>query len=437
MRSVAFLLLYVSLCGGTLFAPYVGALAWIWIALMSPHQYVYGIVSTLPINLIEAVVTLFAWFVSKEPKRIPLNACTLLLLLLMAWITLTTMVSLAPDSAWALWQRNIKNLFLGLVIAGLMTNRVRLHALVWTVVFSLGYFGIKGGLFTIITAGSGHVVGEAGVLGDNNNFALAMCMLLPLMNYLRLNSAHRIVRVALVVGMVLTVIAILGTYSRGGLVGLSVSVLFLWSKSRQKLLLGACGVVVLVIGYMMMPADWTKRMDTIQSAEEDGSFMGRVQVWRFAYNIALARPLVGGGMGSSEDGTVFNTYSTDYVPFGRAAHSIYFQILGDNGFAGLLIFLALLGAVWRQCAVVKKRVAGRPELAWAVDLATMIQVSQAGYMAAGAALSMAYYDLSYIELGTIVALGQIVRKVDPIPVRPAPYIGAGVKLVRGKGVAVS
>jgi putative inorganic carbon (HCO3(-)) transporter len=436
MRSIAFLLLYAGLCGGTIWGPYVGLLSWTWIALMSPHQYVYGIVGSLPVNLIQAVLTMAAWVMSKEPKRIPANACTLLLLLFMAWITLTTMTSLAPDSAWDLWQRYIKNLFLGLVVAGLMTNRVRLHALIWTVVLSLGYFGVKGGLFTIVTTGGGHVMGEAGVLGDNNNFALAMCMILPLMNYLRLNSEHRIVRLALVFGMALTVIAILGTYSRGGLIGLSVSALFLWSKAQKKLLLGICGVVVLTVGYMIMPADWTKRMDTIQSAEEDGSFMGRVQVWRFSYNIALARPLVGGGLAASENGTIFNTYSTDYVPSGRAAHSIYFQVLGDNGFAGLFIFLSLLGAVWWQCSVIKKRAAGRAELGWAVDLATMIQVSWAGYMVAGAALSMAYYDLTYIELGAIVALGKIVRQIDAVVARPAPHIAAAASLARGKGVVV-
>jgi putative inorganic carbon (hco3(-)) transporter len=437
MRSLAFLALYAVLCGGTLFAPYIGVLAWIWIALMSPHQYVYGIASSLPVNFIQALVTMAAWLVSKEPKRIPLNACTLLLLLLMVWITLTSATSLAPDSAWELWQRNIKNLLLGLIVAGMMTNRVRLHALAWTVVFSLGYFGIKGGLFTIITAGAGHVMGEAGVLGDNNSFALAMCMILPLMYYLKLTSEHRIVRLALVAGMALTVIAILGTYSRGGLIGLSVSAFFLWSKAQKKVLLGICGVVLLVVGYMIMPAEWTKRMDTIQSAEEDNSFMGRVQAWRFAYNVAVARPFVGGGMGATEDGTVFNAYSVDYLPFGRAAHSIYFQILGDHGFAGLLIFLAILGAVWRQCAVVKKRAAGRADLAWAVDLAAMIQVSWAAYMVAGAALSMAYYDLAYIELGAIVALRRIVRQIETVPARATPRIVPGANLARGKGIAVS
>src|SRR5260221_7951331 len=179
---------------------------------------------------------------------------------------------------------------------------------------------------------------------------------------------------------------------------------------------------------MIMPADWNRRMDTTQSPEDDTSFQGRVQVWRFSYNIALARPFVGGGLGASENGTVFNTYSVDYLPFGRAAHSIYFQVLGDHGFAGLLIFLSILGAVWRQCTVVKKRAAGRSELAWAVDLATMIQVSWAGYMVAGAALSMAYYDLAYIELGAIVALRQIVRQVDAVPARAGPLIIPGANL---------
>jgi len=437
MRSIGFLLIYVALCGGTIVAPYVGALSWVWIALMSPHQYSWGVVSTLPVNLIQAVLTLIAWLLSKEPKRVPLNICTVLLALFMLWVTLTTVTSLAPDTAWPLWERDIKNLLLGLVIAGLMTNKVRLHALVWTIVFSLGYFGIKGGLFTILTGGAGQVVGAAGTLADNNHIALALCMTLPLMNYLRLNSERPIVRLGCVCAMMLTTVAVLGTYSRGGLIGLAVMALFLWGQSRKKLLMGLCGAAVLVGGYMVMPDRWANRMETIQSAEEDTSFQGRVTVWRFAFNVALARPLLGGGFGANETGEVFNAYSADYLPNGRAAHSIYFQVLGDHGFAGLLIYLGLLATMLRQCSVLKKRAALQPKLGWAADLAGMIQVSWTAYMVAGAALSMAYYDLAYIEFGAIVALREVLRQADAV--RAAPPKGAVDRAypARGNSVATS
>jgi probable O-glycosylation ligase (exosortase A-associated) len=413
MRPIAFFLIFGTLCAGTFAAPHVGILTWIWIALMSPQQYVWGSAEGVPFNLIQVVVTLAAWGISKEPKRIPEGASTVLLGLFICWITLTTVTALSPDMAWTAWQRDIKNMALGIAVAGLMTNKVRLHAVIWTVVLSLGYFGIKGGLFTVVTGGGGRVVGEAGALGDNNNLALALCMTLPLINYLRLHSERFIIRLGLSAGMTLTAIAVLGTYSRGGLLGLLAMAAFLWSKSRRKLLLGLCGAAVLAGGFTIMPDRWFQRMDTIQSGEEDGSFQGRVTAWKFAINVALARPLVGGGFGASETASVFNRYSEQYLPHGRAAHSIYFQTLGDHGFVGLILYLCLLGAAWRQGSQITRQVASRPDLSWAADLASMIKVSFAAFMVAGAALSMAYYDLVYLLIGALIAIRGIVRQEVP------------------------
>jgi putative inorganic carbon (HCO3(-)) transporter len=410
MRPIAFLAIFLGLGAGTFLAPHLGILTWIWIALMNPHQYLWGAAENVPFNLIQVVITLVAWGISKEPKRIPGGPCTVLLLLFICWITLTSFTALAPDVAWPLWQRDVKNMILGIAMAGLMINKVRLHSAIWVIALSLGYFGVKGGVFTLATGGGGRVVGEAGSLGDNNNLALALCMILPLMNYLRLQSEQHFIRVGLAGAMMLTTIATLGTFSRGGFVGLMTAASYLWWKSRKKALLGLFGAAVLAGGLLLMPASWVDRMSSIQTAEQDSSFQGRVTAWTFAINVALARPFVGGGFGASETGRVFNAYSTTYLPGGRAAHSIYFQILGDHGFVGLAFFLALLAAAWRQCTQIRNEVAGRPDLIWAADLASMVKVSCASFMVAGALLSMAYYDLFYLLLGALIATRAIIRR---------------------------
>lgn len=429
MRPIAFLAIFLGLGAGSFFAPHIGILAWIWIALMNPHQYIWGVAENVPFNLFQVVVTVLAWGVSKEPKRIPGGPCTVLLALFIGWITLTSFTALAPHTAWTLWQRDIKNMILGIAMAGLMTSKVRLHAAIWVIALSLGYFGVKGGVFTVVTGGGGRVVGEAGSLGDNNNLALALCMILPLMNYLRLQSERYIVRVGVATAMVLTTLGTLGTFSRGGFIGLLTAATYLWWKSHKKVLLGICGVAVLIAGLAVMPDSWKLRMTSIETAQQDSSFQGRVQAWTFAINVALARPLVGGGFGASETGRVFNAYSSIYLPAGRAAHSIYFQILGDHGFVGLTLYLALLAAAWRQCTQIRNQVASRPDLIWAADLASMIKVSCASFMVAGALLSMAYYDLFYLLLGALIAMRAIIRRELPAssrqPERTLPLIGAG------------
>jgi putative inorganic carbon (hco3(-)) transporter len=419
MRLIAFFAIFLGLGAGSFLAPHIGILTWIWIALMNPHQYLWGAAEKIPINLIQVVITVAAWGISKEPKRIPGGPCTVLLALFVAWITLTSFTALAPDTAWSLWQRDIKNMILGIAMAGLMTSKVRLHAAIWVICLSLGYFGVKGGVFTIVTGGGGRVVGEAGSLGDNNNLALALCMTLPLMNYLRLQSEQHIVRIGLAAAMTFTTIGTLGTFSRGGFIGLMTAASYLWWKSRKKALLGLCGAAVLVGGLLVMPDSWVQRMSSIETAQQDSSFQGRVQAWTFAINVALARPLVGGGFGASETARVFNAYSPIYLPAGRAAHSIYFQILGDHGFVGLALYLALLGTAWRQCTQIRRQVASRPDLIWAADLASMIKVSCASFMVAGALLSMAYYDLFYLLLGALIAMRSIIRREMPVAARDA------------------
>jgi O-antigen ligase len=108
-------------------------------------------------------------------------------------------------------------------------------------------------------------------------------------------------------------------------------------------------------------------------------------------------------------------YATDHFPFGagfygpqlrgifnhyfpgednHAAHSIYFQVLGEHGYIGLFIYLAIIWACLRYC----RRIARNrdEDVEWPRRLARAIQVSLFAFFVGGAALSMAYYDLFVI-----------------------------------------
>jgi putative inorganic carbon (HCO3(-)) transporter len=417
VRAIFLLLLFLGILVRTVGAPQAGVLGWTWLTLMTPNQLVWGFVSTLPLNLILAIVTLICWGLSPEPKRLPLNLAMGLWLSFMVYITLTTVFALAPDLAWERWDRTIKVMALGLLVASIMTNQIRIHSLVWVIVLSLGFFGVRGGVFTLITGGGFHVLGaESSSLTDNNYLALALCTIIPLMNYLRMQSEWRWVRIGMIVGMGLMVLAIIGTYSRGGLIGLAVMGGYLWWRSRQKILIAAIGIVILIPALQFMPDIWHQRMATIETAEEDASFQGRVQAWHFAINVAESRPLLGAGFGGSETTEVFNAYFHDpeggRAP-GHSAHSIYFQVLGDHGFVALAIYLGMLAATWWYTGTIRRIARPDPTLAWARDLASMIQVSLLGFMVAGAGLSMAYYDMIYLLIGITVALQQLVLRTAP------------------------
>ena len=112
---------------------------------------------------------------------------------------------------------------------------------------------------------------------------------------------------------------------------------------------------------------------------------------------------------------VYQNYAPDPT---RAfvAHSIYFQILGEHGFVGLALFLLVFWFSWLNGGWVVRATKGKPELAWAHDLAAMCQVSLVGYAVGGAFLSLTYFDLPYYIVVILIVLRRLVRREIEKPV---------------------
>jgi len=150
----------------------------------------------------------------------------------------------------------------------------------------------------------------------------------------------------------------------------------------------------------MMPDKWFDKMGTIQTYEEDASAMGRINAWWFAFNLANHNPITGGGF-DTFDRILFRVYAPEPEDF-HDAHSIYFEMLGEQGYIGLGLFLVLILVTWRTGSRIIHSAHGREDLKWASDLASMIQVSLTGYLVGGAFLGLAYFDLFYHLVAIIV-----------------------------------
>ena len=395
MRDIVLALFIFGTLPCILMRPYIGLLVWSWLGYMNPHRLCYGFAISFPWVYLVAVVTVASLLFSKESKKIPWSAVSVLLLMFLLWTGLTTFYAMVPDSAWIKWQEFAKVMVMVFVTLILVNNRARLHWLVWMIVVSLGFYGVKGGVFTLVQGGTNHVLGPPGsFIADNNALALALCMTLPLMRYLQLHSSLKFVRVGLGFSMLFTGIAILGTYSRGGLIGLAIAAGALFLKSRGRLAVVLVIVLVGFAGSHFMPAEWTARMGTLHNAQQTDSGETRIQSWQFSANVALHRPLLGGGFNMYQSTPVWELYGPeDAVP--RAVHSIYFRVLGEQGFLGLALFATLLFASWKNCSRVRKRSRDIPDMRWAFDMASMLQVSLVAFMAAGTFLPMSYFDLSF------------------------------------------
>lgn len=402
--------------------PHIGALVWCWTALVVPNYYVYGFSNPIPFNKIAAAVTLVAWLFSGEPKKISKNSTAILLVIFGIWGTISALSSISlADTVIHEWEKFIKIILFSLVVIGLITTKDRIDALLFAIYLSLGFHGVVEGAKFLASGGSHHIFGPgSSIIGDNNHFALAMIALLPTVLYLYSQTTHRILKLALIGSSVLVAVSIMGTFSRGGLLGIAAVGGFAFMRSRKKLNYLVVIVPLMVFAIAFAPERWSSRMDTIKDANQDTSFMGRVIAWKQSTLIAIDHPLFGGGFHAVQDFVIWTQYAqvfdrlnfvpTDYpdpvAP--HAAHSIYFQVLGDLGFAGLSIFLLIIGSAWRNASAVVRATRDREEWHWARDLAISLQYSLVAYVVSGAALSMAYFDYMYMIFAVLVVLRGLV-----------------------------
>ena len=409
MRDIALALFVFGMIPFILMRPYVGLLVWSWLGYMNPYRLCYGFAISFPWVQLVAIVTLVSMLFNRERKTVKPSSTVILLFLFFAWTTLTAFYAVQQDSAWQTWEQFGKTLIMVLVTFMLVNDRKRIHWLVWVIVVSIGFYGLKGGIFTALRGGAYHVYGPAkSFIADNNDLAQALCMILPLMRYLQLQASRKYLKLGLGVALFIVGIGILGTYSRGGLVALAVVCAALFLKGRKKVMLALVFLSLGVTAYNFMPAQWMERMDTLHHADETDSMQTRMQSWKFATQVALHRPLVGGGMNVYQSAAMWSRYGPeDAIP--RAVHSVYFRVLGEQGFPGLVMFVALLFVSWRNCAKVRRRTRDSPSDKWAFDLASMLQVSLLAFMTAGLATTSTYFDLSYQIMAMCVLLKEILE----------------------------
>jgi putative inorganic carbon (HCO3(-)) transporter len=402
MRDLAIFALVFGALPWVLRRPTLGVLLFIWLSLMNPHRLAYGPAYDFQFAALVVAVTLAGVLVTRNTLRLPRGALPGLLLAFMLWASVTSYMALQPALAWTEWNRVMKTLFMALVAMTLLEEERDIKLMAWVLGLSLLFYGVKGGLFTIATGGSYRVLGpEGSYIEDNNSLALALVMAAPIAWYLQQQVKPMWQRVALVGVSVLALIAAAGSYSRGALLAGAAMLVFMWLKSRSKGKATLAALMLVPLLMLVMPPEWFERMATIASFRDDTSAMGRINAWYFAANVAAEHKLGGGFNVFTPD--MFRLYAPDPLDF-HAAHSIYFQVLGEHGYVGLALFLALLVLAWRSAARTIVLSQGQAKLLWAAQLAAMVQVSLVGYAVGGAFLSLAYYDYFYYLIALLVLL---------------------------------
>jgi probable O-glycosylation ligase (exosortase A-associated) len=417
MRDVIITLIVFGSLPFILRRPFLGVVMWTWLGMMNPHRLAWGFSLNFPFAFIVFLTTFFAYAMSREPKRVPMNREIVILILLLTWMLVSTFSAVFPVPAWEQWDK-IWRVQLGTLLTLMLTTSMsRIHALVWTIGVSLGFYGIKGGLWSILHGGLNRVYGPNGTfIGGNNEIGLALVMTAPLLWYLAVVTENRKLKLGLYGATGLTLVAIVGTQSRGAFLGVAVIGLMMFMKAKNKVMPLLMGLAFIVALPFVAPQEWFDRMHTIETYEEDKSATNRIKAWNKSIEIANRR-VTGGG------------FEFIRLTNGVDCHSIYFEVLSEHGWPGLILFLSLGLMTWTKCGRIRKLTRRRPEFLRANILASMLQVSLAGYATSGAFLGLAYFDFFYVLVVLSVVLYNIVQRdiaaaAVPAPVAAGPQVEA-------------
>jgi putative inorganic carbon (HCO3(-)) transporter len=399
--------------------PYFGVLMWTWVAYFNPHRFTWGIAYSFPVALALAVPTIVGTLLTKKRNRNVLTRETVLLFLLWAWFgitlfhaTLVPLLNMHVANGKAQFMVITKILLMTGFTVLLTNSPKRLRLLMMVTVLSFGALAFKGALFGVRTGGDFRVWGPPdSFVADNNDFGLAMNIVLPLMFFMAGQETNRKLRLLLRGCFITAAFVVLLTYSRGALLGLATVMAVIVAKTRYKVLGGVFLAIAAMFVLAYAPEQWQDRMGRIAAGNLDQSAQQRLVSWKFAWNVAEAYPITGGGL-QCFNAAMYARYSKEELPGGQLSsgpHSIYFQILGEHGFVGLGLFLLLIGGCLMSLRRLRRSVRGSPSLQWIVPYANGLEGGFYAFLVSGAFLGRAYFDLFYQLIACTVILKILYR----------------------------
>lgn len=439
MVSLAIALFVFAFLGLGMRRPFIWVLAYLYVDIVAPQKLAVSLLDPLQISLVAFIAAFGGWAFAdhKQDSRWTLRQSLLLLLLI--YCGMTTTVADFPIQAAAKWGWVWKALVFAMFLPLALRTRLRIEAVALTMVLSAATIIIIGGIKT--AAGGGGYGTLRLLLSDNtglNEGSIMSCVaiaIIPLIVWLMKHGTVfkpdwkvKVFGFALIFACLLIPI---GTQARTGLLCIAVlAVISLRSVKRRFLYIAGAGLLAAVT-IPFLPASYTKRMDTISNHEADQSASTRVAVWMWTLDYVKDHPF-GGGFDAFranrltiETRTVEGSGNTEVAEVkeiqdkARAYHSSYFEMLGEQGYPGLLLWLWLMASGLWQMERLRRRWKGRTGEGeqWQAPLANALQQALVIYLVGSLFVGIAFQPFVFMLIGLQCGLWSYLRRVDS-PVMP-------------------
>jgi putative inorganic carbon (HCO3(-)) transporter len=406
-RAVILYILIILAVPLALFRPFYGLLIYLWFNFGRPADFVWR-EYTFDYSIWLAGATLLGYAIF-EMRRSPIRTKNMYLLLaLWFWLAVTSVTAQMPMVAFPkLWEYT-RIFIMAFLTASLANSEKRIRDLLTVLAISLGFLGLKGAYDAITTGFASSLKGPGGMLSEQNEYALALNMGIPILAWLANVNSSRWIRVLFRLMAACSGIVVIGTRSRSGLLGLVAACVVLAAFSKHKLLLGVGAVAALALLLLFGPKGALDRYKTIPTAAQtDGSAIGRLQAWKAAIKMTKAHPIT--GVGPRNFLYIFPQFSNDPP---RVTHNVIFDMLSETGIPGCLLFLGMIFAAIGQMFMLRIRARARPETQNLAIFCQIVMCVLIVYLVPNMFINRQDFDLLYQMIAIEAGLAVLVQRAN-------------------------
>ena len=441
MRDLVFVAFLGAFFAAGFRKPFIFVLAYVYIDIVSPQRLTYLLLNAIPISLMAVALTVGGWMLADDKTDTRVAPRQALIVLLLLYCGITTRTADFPVEALDKWDWVWKCLAFAAFLPLTLRTKLRIESLLLVMIASASSIIIIGGIKTIASGGGGYgtlnlMVSNNSGLYEGSTISTVAVAIIPLIlwftKYGTIFPPDWKVKgfcYALVFACLLIPV---GTSTRTGLLCIGLVAVLMLRDTKRKVLylcvLGAAGLMAVPF----LPASFTDRMSTIKTYKADESASTRLAVWGWTWQYAKEHPL-GGGFemyrqnqirydtekvgGTAANATIDKKLTVDKA---RAFHSAYFEMIGEQGFPGLAIWLLinLIGIIRMEVLRQRYRKAG-PDQAWITPLAGALQSAHIVYLLGAAFIAIAFQPFVYMLIGAQIGLDTyLARKRSQAAWRP-------------------
>ncbi len=435
MRDLVFVGFLMSLFALGTKRPFILILAYAYIDIVSPQRLTYILLNSVPISLIAFVAAVGGWIIFDDKSDTRLSRRQMLILLLLGYCGYTTIHADFPIDAAAKWAWVWKALLFAIFLPLTLRTRLRIEALSLVMVFSASSIIITGGIKTALSGGG---YGVLNLMVENNSglyegsiiSTVAICII-PLILYLARHSTvfpadwrTRGFGYALCFACLLIPI---GTEARTGLVCAAILAGLMFLHIRRKMLFGTLGLLAMIAAVPFLPSSFTQRMDTITQYQGDESASTRLKVWGWTIDYVRQNPLGGGFDAYRSNSFRYETVQKideqngnvrfermTVIDKSRAYHSSYFEMLGEQGIPGLLLWLTINFGTILQTERIRRRYrdTADPAKAWIAPYAQAMGQGHMVYMVGSLFVGIAFQPFVFMLVALQIGLTTYLRRIE-------------------------